>query len=64
MLQNDLEELDQLDDAKYAVYEKAIENYNELRTKLAAAYALESGRIDASSTKNGFQRDFIHQFDA
>ena len=54
----------ELDDAKDAAYEEAVDNYHELRAELAAAYALESERIDSSSTKNGFQSDPISQFGA
>ena len=56
--------LHDLDDAKNAVYEEAVDNYHELRAELAAAYALESERIASSSTKNGLQSDPISQFGA
>ena len=52
----------ELDDAKYAVYEQAVNNYRELRAELAAAYALESERIASSSTKNGLPKDPLPQF--
>ena len=58
----DMDGLFELDDAKYAVYEEAVDNYHELRVELAAAYALESERIASSSTKNGLQSDPISQF--
>ena len=51
------EGLYELDDAKYAVYEQAVNNYHGLRAELAAAYALESERIASSSTKIGLQKD-------
>ena len=54
----------ELDDAKYAVYEKAVDNYRELKAELAAAYALESERTASSSPKNGLQSDPIPQFGA
>ena len=49
----------ELDDARNAVYEEAVDNYHELSTKLAAAYVLESEGIASSSTKNGLQSDPI-----
>ena len=48
-----------LNDAKYMVYEEAVENYHELRAELAAAYALESRHLAPSSTKNTLQSDPI-----
>ena len=60
----DMDGLYEIDDAKYAVYEKAVNNYHELRAELAAAYALESQRIASSSTENGLQSEPIPQFGA
>lgn len=55
---------DQVIDVEEAAYKKAIEKYKELKLKLAAADPLESGQIDSSSTKYGFQSDPIAQIGA
>lgn len=60
----DMDGLYEIDDARYAVYEKAVDNYHELRAELAATYALESERIASSSTKSGLQSDLVPQFGA
>lgn len=51
-----------LGDAKDVVYKKALDNYQELKVKLAAAYRLKRGQIDSSSAKNGFKSDSLSQF--
>ena len=59
-----MDHLYELDDAEYAVYEEAVDNYRELKAELAATYALESGRVSSSSTKKGLQSDPTSQFGA
>ena len=49
----------ELDEARNAVYEEAVDNYYELSAKLAAGYVLESEGIASSSTKTGLQSDPI-----
>ena len=56
--------LDEMDDAKYAVYEKAVDNYHELRAELEAAYEQKSASTASSTTKNSLQNDSIPQFGA
>lgn len=47
---------------KMFVYKKALDNYQELKVKLAAAYRLERGQFDSSSAKNSFKSDSLSQF--
>lgn len=51
-----------LNNAKCVVYKQAVDNYQELKVKLAAAYRLRRGQIDSSSAKNGFKSDPLSQF--
>lgn len=51
-----------LDGAKNVVYKQAVDNYQELKVKLAAAYRLGRGQIDPSSAKNGFKNDSFSRF--
>ena len=46
-----------LNKAKYAAFMNAVNNYQELKVKLATAYPLEEGPIDPSSARGGFQSD-------
>lgn len=50
------------ENAQYFAYKKAVNNYQELKVKLAAAYQLERGQIESLSAENGFQNDSLSQF--